>query len=191
MTTNYVDKDTFLADIRAYKSRKKLNDDERIPEYSANAIKQIAEKLANRPNFAGYSYRDDMVSDAMYTCLKYFDRFDPTHAKFNPFGYFSQICWFAFLQRIAKEKKQTAIKGKILANVPFDLFDTQDHDIDEDFRNSFTEFLQEHNSVELAPKCKKQKVRNAIDDCFSDDSIETDDITVMLTLEHELGDDNE
>lgn len=185
---NYVDKETFLADIKAYQIRKKDNPDEQIPNYSAMAINDIANKLANRPNFIGYSYRADMISDGIYVCLKYFDRYDPSHTKNNPFGYFSQICWFAFLQRIAKEKKQTAIKRKILAQVPFDLFDVQDQDMDEDFKNSFTEFLQEHNHAELAPKPKKTKSKNLIEECFDGSELEIDDgpnIEVILSLSKE------
>ena len=141
----YVDKVTFLNDIREYHKRKKDNPDEPIPEYSANALLQIANKMANRPNFIGYSYRQDMVSDGVYVCLKYFDKFNPDLSTFNPFGYFSQCIWFAFLQRIAKEKKQTMIKSKILASAAFESFALQHMDNDEDFKNSFTEFLQDNN----------------------------------------------
>lgn len=191
---NYIDKEEFLNDIRAYKARKKLNPDEPISAYSANAIMMIANKLANRPNFIGYSYKQDMVSDGIYTCLKYFDKFDPDHTKFNPFGYFSQINFFAFLQRIAKEKKQTAIKGKILAKVPFDMFDVQDQDMDEDFKNSFTEFLQEHNHVELAPKKKKDKPKNIIEACFDGTDSDGDDISnmeVILSIMNDVDYDEE
>lgn len=181
---NYCDKVTFLTDIRAYKERKKINPDEPISDYSARAIMMIAEKMANRPNFIGYSYRQDMISDAIYVCLKYFDKFDPTHIKFNPFGYFSQIVFFSFLQRIAKEKKQTSIKAKILAMTPFDLFDVQDQDVDEDFRNSFTEFLQEHNHVDIEPKKKAKKKKSMFEECLTDDMITVDgpEIEVILAL---------
>ena len=182
---NYVDKHTFLANIAAYKERKKINPEEQIPEYSCRAIMQMVERIASRPNFAGYSYRQDMVSDAIYVCLKYFDRYDVNHPQKNPFGYFSKIIWFAFLQRIAKEKKQTMIKSKILAQVPFDLFSIQDQDMDEDFKNSFTTFLQEHNHVELAPKSKKTKPKNIIEECMDD--IEFDPaIEVILSLSSDV-----
>lgn len=192
MCANYVDKETFLTDIRAYKERKKNNPDEQIPNYSAEAIKQIATRLANRPNFVGYSYRDDMVSDGMYVCLKYFDKYDPLHQKNNPFGYFSQICWFAFLQRIAKEKKQTAIKSKILAMMPFDLFDVQDQDVDEDFKNSFTEFLQEHNHVDIEPKKKAKKKKSTFEECLTDDLIIVDgpEIEAILALSVDVDTDD-
>lgn len=141
----YCNKEEFLADIIAYHKRKETNPDEPIPEYSTKAIMQIATKLANRPNFIGYSYKDDMISDGIYVCLKYFDKFDVTHGKFNPFGYFSQTCWFAFLQRIAKEKRQSEIRRAILSKSVFETFSTQDVDNDEEFVNSFTTFLQDHN----------------------------------------------
>jgi len=183
---DYLDKEEFLADISAYKERKKRNPDEPISDYSANAIMMIAKGIANRPNFSGYSYKQDMISDAIYAMLRYFDKFDPHHPASNPFGYFSRITWFAFLQRIAKEKKQVAIKGKILAMVPFDTFDVQDQDLDQGFKNSFTEFLQEHNFVELAPKTKKKQQievdeENEVD---NEDNVDPDspDMEVLLAL---------
>ena len=187
---NYCDKATFYADICAYQERKKTNPDEPIPEYSANAIMQMAEKTANRPNFIGYSWRQDMVSDAIYTCIKYYDKFDTTHPTQNPFGYFSRSIWFAFLQRIAKEKKQSLIRGKILAQLPFDTFDVQDQDLDEDFKNSFTEFLQEHNHIELAPKIVKSKRKNIMEECLdSDDEPELDEILNLIIEEVDISDD--
>lgn len=178
---NYIDKVEFLNDIRQYRTHKQTNPDYPITRYSADAILMIAEKMSNRPNFIGYSYKQDMISDGIYVCLKYFDSFDPDHPAANPFGYFSQIVFFAFLQRIAKEKKQTLIRSKILAQVPFNTFDVIDQDLDENFKNSFTEFLQEHNHVELAPKIKKSKAKNAIEECF-DDEIDTNLVEIEEIL---------
>lgn len=183
---NYVDKDEFLADISAYQARKLINPDEQIPSYSAIAIKKMAEKIGNRPNFIGYSYKDDMVSDGIYVCLKYFDKFNPAKSQ-NPFGYFSQCIWFAFLQRIAKEKKQTAIRSKILASSAFDMFEVQDQDLDADFHNSYTTFLQEHNHSDFElPKPKKKKVstkaRNIMEivgDVIEDDEMTGEEIEAM------------
>ena len=41
----------------------------------------------------------------------YFDNFDPNKSK-NPFAYFTQIIYYAFLRRIQKEKKQLYVKYK-------------------------------------------------------------------------------
>ena len=157
MAAEYVNKEKFLEDIRAYQARKAKNPDEQIPEYSAMCIMKIAQKVSNRPNFIGYSYKADMISDGIYVCLKYFDKFNPEIGT-NPFGYFTQCIWFAFLQRIAKEKKQQQIRGKIIAQTPFELFDLQDQDLDENFRHSYNEFLQEHNYVDEAITKKKSKL---------------------------------
>jgi hypothetical protein len=52
-----------------------------------------------------------MIGDGIENCLMYFDNFNPEKSK-NPFAYFTQIIWYAFLRRIDKEKKQTYIKYK-------------------------------------------------------------------------------
>jgi len=52
-----------------------------------------------------------MVSDGIENCLMYFRNFDETKSK-NPFAYFTQIIYFAFLRRIMKEKKHLYVKYK-------------------------------------------------------------------------------
>lgn len=86
-----------------------------IPQYIGYAIYSIANKLSTKSNFANYTYRDDMISDGIETCVRYVDRFNPDKYN-NPFAYFTKIVYFAFLQRIEKEKKQTLIKHKVLEN---------------------------------------------------------------------------
>jgi len=58
-------------------------------------------------------YKDDMVCDGIENCIQYIDNFDPAKSK-NPFAYFTQIVYFAFLRRIAKEKRQMEIRDKII-----------------------------------------------------------------------------
>lgn len=82
-----------------------------IPNYIGECFIKIAEGLSHKPNFIGYSYRDEMVADGIENCLMYFENFDVTKSS-NPFAYFTQIIYFAFLRRIQKEKKQLYVKYK-------------------------------------------------------------------------------
>jgi len=84
-----------------------------IDDYIASAIMKIAVHLSFRPNFIGYSYKQDMIGDAIENCLIYFDSFDPKKSK-NAFSYITQICWSSFLRRLKIEKKQSIIKGKLM-----------------------------------------------------------------------------
>lgn len=85
----------------------------RIPNKIGEAFILIATKLSNKGNFVGYTYKDEMVSDAIENCVNAVHSFNPDKSK-NPFAYFTQIVWYAFLRRIEKEKKQTYIKYKSL-----------------------------------------------------------------------------
>jgi len=100
-----------------------------VPDPIAESFIKISRKLANRPNFIGYTWKDDMILDGIENCIRYCHKFDHNKSK-NPFGYFSQICYFAFLRRIAQENKQTDTKGKIydtqLDNRDFYHLDHQD-----------------------------------------------------------------
>lgn len=87
----------------------------KIPEYIGECIFKIAVKLATKPNFASYTYKDEMISDGIEVCIRYIHNFDPEKSS-NPFAYFTQIIYYAFLQRIQKEKKQAYIKAKSFEN---------------------------------------------------------------------------
>lgn len=82
-----------------------------VPRYIGDAIYQIATRLSTKPNFSGYTFKEDMIMDGIENCLQYMHNFDPEKTK-NPFAYFTQIIWYAFLRRIAKEKKQMYIRYK-------------------------------------------------------------------------------
>lgn len=90
---------------------------------------KIATHLAHKPNFAGYSFKDEMVCDGIENCLQYIHNFDPKKSK-NPFAYFTQIIFYAFLRRIQKEKKQLYTKHAAtqLRTLTNTLSDTQEHD---------------------------------------------------------------
>jgi len=84
-----------------------------IPNYVGRCLLQIANRLATKPNFANYTFKDDMISDGIENCVSYIDNFNPEKSH-NPFAYFTQIIYYAFLRRIQKEKKQLYIKHKSL-----------------------------------------------------------------------------
>lgn len=134
---HYLNNKEFLACIVEYRKKVKEADEAGrrrpiIPDYAGRCLKLICERLAMRPNFHGYSYRDEMVDDSILNCVLAFDNFDPDKcAQPNPFGYFSRIAWRAMVRRIQTEKKETYIKYKNyqrlhLLNDHFDSDDSYD-----------------------------------------------------------------
>lgn len=91
-----------------------------VPDYIAGCFLRIAEGLSHKSNFIRYTYREEMVMDAVENCLKAIENYNLEAAtrtgKPNAFAYFTQITWYAFLRRIAKEKKQQDIKLKYLTS---------------------------------------------------------------------------
>ncbi len=90
-----------------------------VPDYVASCFLKIAEGLSHKSNFIRYTYREEMVMDAVENCLRAIENYNLETAtrtgKPNAFAYFTQISWYAFLRRIAKEKKQQDIKFKYLS----------------------------------------------------------------------------
>ena len=122
---HYVDNKILYATMIEYKD--KVNEAEAvddpkppIPDIVGSALLKIANRLATKPNFINYTFREEMVSDGIENCINYIDNFDPEKSK-NPFAYFTQIIYYAFLRRIQKEKKQLYIKHKAIQN--FQIFD--------------------------------------------------------------------
>lgn len=114
--------------------------DPKIPEYIGECFVKIATKLSYRPNFIGYTFKDEMVSDGIENCLLYFRNYDPAKSD-NPFGYFTKIIWFAFLRRIAKEKRELSKKYKYIENMDITDIVTQEHDNGQ-FTNVFVDYLK-------------------------------------------------
>jgi hypothetical protein len=82
-------------------------------KYIGESILEIAKRLATKPNFSNYTYKEEMIMDGVENCLLYMHNFDTEKYK-NPFAYFTQIIYYAFLRRIQKEKKHAAIKNKMI-----------------------------------------------------------------------------
>ena len=125
---HYVDNKEFL---RAMIEFKEICNDARekeiarppVSNYIGECFLKIATHLSYKPNFINYTYREDMISDGIENCLQYVENFNPEKSN-NPFAYFTQIIYYAFLRRIAKEKKQTHVKNKMIENVSYESWET-------------------------------------------------------------------
>ena len=142
---HYVDNKKFLAAIVERKQLLKEAEESdlskpQVSNYLGECILKIANHLSYRPNFINYTYRDEMISDGIENSLQYIDNFDPEKSK-NPFAYFTQIIYFAFVRRITKEKKQQKIKDRILkrSNIS-DMIVVQEHDDDSVYQAQYLEF---------------------------------------------------
>lgn len=115
-----------------------------IPSYIGHCMLMIAQRLSLKPNFVNYSYREEMISDGIENCVCYFDNYNPDRYD-NPFAYFTQIIYFAFLRRIQKEKKQLYIKHKTLENsfIMNELVEQGEHD-DGDFTPAYIDLENEN-----------------------------------------------
>ena len=147
---HYVDNKKFLAAIVERKEQIKeaegVGDPKpQITNYLGECILKISNHLSYRPNFINYTYKEEMISDGIENSLQYIDNFDPEKSKY-PFAYFTQIIYYAFIRRIAKEKKQQKIKEKILrrSNIQ-DMIIVQPHDDEADFQTQYIEFLDKYN----------------------------------------------
>ena len=117
---HYVDNAKFLEAMIEYKreyNKSKENNKElpQISEYLGSVFLKIAQRLSFRPNFINYAFKNDMISDGIENCLHYIHNFNPEKSN-NPFAYFTQIIYYAFIRRIQKEKKQLYIKYKSMQN---------------------------------------------------------------------------
>lgn len=157
----YVSNKDFLAAIIERKqllsSLKEGDPVPKISNYLGECILKIATNLSHKGNFSGYTFKEEMVSDGIENCILYFDKFNPEKSS-NPFSYYTQIIFFAFLRRIAKEKKQFLLKHKIIQSVGNSVLELQGHDDDKEFINSYREYLKDFSNVEVPIHERKKRV---------------------------------
>ena len=121
-TRQYVNNPEFLEALISYKNQIaesviSESPKPRVPEYIGECLLKITENIAKRPNFSGYTFKEDMIGDAIQNCLLYLHNFNENLSQ-NPFGYFSRIIWYAFLRRIEQESTETYVKFKSLEASP-------------------------------------------------------------------------
>ena len=169
MSNHYVDNKKLYACIVEYRqsvlhAKEHTLERPQIPNYVGHCILMIATRLSTKPNFVNYSYREEMISDGVENCICYIDNFDPLKST-NPFAYFTQIIYYAFLRRILKEKKQLYIKHKSLENSMLlnELMEQSEYD-EKDFTPSYIDLDNEnmHDFIKtfednLLSKKKKRK----------------------------------
>jgi DNA-directed RNA polymerase specialized sigma subunit len=163
---HYVDNAKFLEAMIEYKreynkSKESDTDLPMISEYLGSVFLKIAQRLSFRPNFINYAFKNDMISDGIENCLHYIHNFNPEKSN-NPFAYFTQIIYYAFIRRIQKEKKQLYIKYKSMQN-----YSTAPEYMDQEkSNNNFTSLNDYENSdfkvmvdefVDTFEKSKKKK----------------------------------
>jgi len=144
---HYVNNKEFLYAIVEYRekvliAKQRGLERPRITNYLGDCFLKIAQHLSYKPNFVNYMFKDDMIGDGIENCITYIDNFDPEKSK-NPFAYFTQIIYYAFLRRIQKEKKQLDIKNKMIERSGFsEVFTSDEYGSESDY-NSIKDALEQ------------------------------------------------
>lgn len=161
---NYINNRQLYDVISQYKNDLINNPDKPIPNYIGEATILIANKLANKSNFCGYSFKDEMIGDGIENVIMYIKNFDPNKSN-NPFAYITQIIKFSFIRRIQKEKKQQYIKLKNTQNY----FETgvcpeMSSLIDNELYENNQEFIKQFEKTLVEKKQKSIKPRSVLDE---------------------------
>jgi hypothetical protein len=183
---HYIDNKAFLQALIDYKKEvmdAKAANEERpqVPDYIGDCFIKIANHLAYKSNFINYSFREDMILDAIENCLIYMDNFDPKKST-NPFAYFTQITYYAFVRRIQKEKRQLQTKYRYIESLDIEGLIRQVHD-EGSYDNGFIKYLKQqadiaqqelHDTKKEKKMTRKPKYLQKLDD----------DLLVVNELEH-------
>ena len=160
---HYVDNRKFLQAmvdwrLKVQKAEDKKRKNPVVTNYIGECFLKIANHLSYRPNFINYTYRDDMISDGIENCLQYMSNFNSEKSS-NPFAYFTQIIYYAFIRRIQKEKKQQDVKAKLISNTGVELMMDSLVGDDAKYKNQMLDFLQK-NVKESTPAEPRQALKN-------------------------------
>ena len=127
-----------------------------ITNYIGSCFLKIANGLSYRPNFINYTYRQEMISDGIENCLQYIHNFNPEKSK-NPFAYFTQIIYYAFIRRIQKEKKQSHVKHMMIEKQDFTQYTTMPGDFTNYNIGGFDPNVMLPDEAVYKPKKKESK----------------------------------
>ena len=207
---NYVNNKDLLAALIEYKSKcveaeESGEKNPQVPDYIGKCIMLIAQRLSTRPNFSGYMYKEEMVSDGIENCLQYIHNFNPEKSK-NPFAYFTQITYYAFIRRIQKEKRQMETKFKYIKSLDIeqilnDSADGTEHSNDylSYMRNIIEQAEADNAKADKANEGKKDdevkegkdedEVKEAKDEDEANESIDIDALIAEIESELEEGKD--
>ena len=178
-SSHYVDNKKFLQSLIEYralvdKASLEGKPQPQVPNYIGECFIKIATHLSYKSNFINYTFKDDMISDGIENCLTAVAKFDPTKSS-NPFAYYTQIVYFAFIRRIQKEKKQQATKYKMIENIDIDQIITQEQG-NEELSNQFLDYVRKQldqidieKRVVILPKKNKLAEENTQSIIDSDD----------------------
>jgi hypothetical protein len=153
-----------------------------VPTYIAECFLKIAEGLSHKVNFIRYTYREEMVMDAVENCLRAINNYNPNAVTRtgtpNAFAYFTQICYFAFLRRIEKEKKQQDIKFKFIEQSGVEEFIANIQGDDTHSEQAFIDSLRERISrvkdkdVKIKEFVKAEKKNKSLELFMTDELVE-------------------
>jgi len=165
---HYVDNKVFLQAMIEWKeeclvAEKEGNPQLPVTNYIGECFLKIATHLAYRPNFINYTYRDDMISDGIENCLQYVSNFNSEKSS-NPFAYFTQIIYYAFIRRIQKEKKQTHIRNKMIESRSFESYTTMEGDNTGYFVRGFDPDIMLPAEDVYKPKKVPSKKKNGLEE---------------------------
>jgi hypothetical protein len=170
-SSHYVDNKKFLQALIEYRqsvvdAAAEGKEPPIVSNYIGECFIKIATHLSYKSNFINYTFKDDMISDGIENCLTAVVKFDPSKGS-NPFAYYTQIIYFAFIRRIQKEKKQQATKYKLIENMDIDSLILQEHDNGE-FGNQFLDYLKRQmDTIDIEKRVISTPKKNKI---ISDDS---------------------
>lgn len=161
--------------VKKWKDNDEVGDKPKVDDYIGLCLLNIAERFARMPKFCNWPFTEEMIADSIENCLRYIDNFNPEKSK-NPFSYFTQITYYAFLRRIQKENRQVYIKYKAIDDLRINSDDVEIKTMMENFGTSdfnkhmedFISSYEEYNVTNKKKKKKSCKKSNDLDDLIEE-----------------------
>ena len=167
-STHYINNKEFLALLIAHRNaladaEKKKLPAPQISDEIGLCFLDMAQRISKRPNFSSYTFREDMVSEAVENCLLYIRNFNPDISQ-NPFGYFTTTIYYAFFRRIEREKKDLYMKyksaemqGYVDSPIQDEMINTRHLTVYDNISDYINTFEQKREEKRIKQEKKKKK----------------------------------
>lgn len=141
-SSEYVSKKEMMDELIKYNETKIISDSLGV------MFQKIATRYSSKPNLCGYTYREDMISDAVERMISQIDSFNVNHPAANPFAYFTKVAYHQFWLHLNKEKKFRDLKKKYQTSIWDEVCSNEHIKMKDDSDEGYSESVQVEIEVE-------------------------------------------
>jgi hypothetical protein len=144
----------------------------------ATMLMLLTRRYASRPAFSGYTFKEDMVAEALADLCKNALKFNPERSD-NPFAFYTSCIHNSFLGFLNVEKKHRKIRDQLLV----DIGENPSFNFQQEYREQLREGGMKEELDQLSADISEARERKTREDAQAAADAAAKDALALLTFE--------